>query len=596
MTADSLAGYAPHVLRDYALIADGERGALCGPHGDLAWMCAPRWHDDAVFSLLVGGAGGYAVTPSEPHVWGGYYEAGSLIWRNRWVTTSTVIECRDALAMPADPHRAVILRRIESHDAPARVRVRLDVRAGFGDAAMTDLHRDDRGRWTARSGGLTIRWSGASEASRSASGALVFDLDLAPRSTRDLVLEVSDVPLPAPVDSEDAWVRTADEWAGSVPSFDEGVAPADARQSYAVLRGLTSSGGGMVAAATMSLPERAEQGRNYDYRYVWIRDQCYAGLAVAADGPHPLLQSATSFVAGALLADGNDLKPAYTVDGGRVPDESHLALAGYPGGADVRGNWVNGQFQLDAPGEALQLFTAAARHDLLDPDVITAARVAVDVIETRWRQPDAGIWELDDDWWTHSRLSCVAGLRQAATVDAFGDPHRTTRLAEEILRETARRCLNPQGYWQRSPGLADVDAALLLPPVRGALPATDPRTLATLRRVRETLLVDGYVYRYDVDGEPLGTAEGAFLLCGFTLALAEWQQGHHTEAIRVFERNRSVSGPPGLLSEEFDVTQRQLRGNLPQAFVHALLLETATVLGGATHHRAGAPTTGVDDG
>lgn len=595
MIAESLAGYAPHVLRDYALIADGERGALCGPHGDLAWMCAPRWHDDAVFSLLVGGAGGYAVTPTETHVWGGFYEPGSLIWRNRWVTTSTVIECRDALAMPADPHRAVILRRIESRDGPARLRVLLDVRAGFGDATMTDLHRDADGRWTARSGGLTMRWSGAPEASRSASGELVLDLELAPHGARDLVLEVSDVPLPAPVDPEEAWVRTAREWSGAVPSFASGAAPLDARQSYAVLRGLTSSGGGMVAAATMSLPERAEQGRNYDYRYVWIRDQCYAGIAVAADGAHPLLRSATSFVAGALLADGTDLTPAYTVDGGRVPDESRLALAGYPGGADVRGNWVNDQFQLDAPGEALQLFTAAARHDVLDPDVVAAAHVAVDVIEARWRRPDAGIWELDDDWWTHSRLACVAGLRAFATVRAFGDPHRATRLAEEILHETSRRCLNPQGYWQRSPGVRDVDAALMLPAVRGALPASDPRTVATLEQVRTTLLVDGYVYRYDVGGEELGTAEGAFLLCGFTLALAEWQQGHHTEAIRIFERHRSVPGPPGLLSEEFDVTQRQLRGNLPQAFVHALLLETSTTLGGAAQHHARTPVTGRAD-
>ncbi len=241
---------------------------------------------------------------------------------------------------------------------------------------------------------------------------------------------------------------------------------------------------------------------------------------------------------------------------------------------------MNGQFQLDAPGEALQLLAAAARHDVLDPDVIKAAHVAVDVIETRWREADARIWELDDDWWTHSRLACVAGLQQVATVNAFGDPHRATSLADETLRETSRLCLNPQGHWQRSPGLPDVDAALLLAPVCGAVAASDPRALTTLRRVRKTLLVDGYVYRYDVDGQPLGTAEGTFLLCGFVLALAEWQQGHHMEAIRVFERNRSVSGPPGLLSEEVDVAQRQLRGNLPQAFVHALLLETSAVLGG----------------
>ena len=128
-----------------------------------------------------------------------------------------------------------------------------------------------------------------------------------------------------------------------------------------MLAGLTSGSGGMVAAATMSLPERSKAGRNYDYRYVWIRDQCYTGQAVAADGPHRLLDDAVSFVAERILADGPDLKPAYTVACGPVPAEESLPrLSGYPGGSDKVGNWVNRQFQLDALGEALQLFAAAA--------------------------------------------------------------------------------------------------------------------------------------------------------------------------------------------------------------------------------------------
>src|ERR1700728_4343076 len=113
----------PHVLRDYALVADGERGALIGPHGDLAWMCAPRWDSDAVFSSLVGGKGGYAVSPAGTrYVWGGYYEDGSLIWHNRWITTTGVIECRDALVYPADPHTAVILRRVIAVRGGAAIR------------------------------------------------------------------------------------------------------------------------------------------------------------------------------------------------------------------------------------------------------------------------------------------------------------------------------------------------------------------------------------------------------------------------------------------------------------------------------------------
>ena len=122
-----------HVLSEYALLADGERGILVGPRGDFVWMCAPRWDSDAVFSTLIGGAGVYAVTPAEPSfVWGGYYEPGTLIWRSRWVTTAQEIECREALSMPGDPHTAVALRRILAIDGDTQVRVFLDPRAGFG--------------------------------------------------------------------------------------------------------------------------------------------------------------------------------------------------------------------------------------------------------------------------------------------------------------------------------------------------------------------------------------------------------------------------------------------------------------------------------
>jgi hypothetical protein len=113
--------FPPHVLREYALLADGERGALCGPRGDLSWLCAPGWADDAVLSTVVGGGGAYSVCPVDTAVWGGYYEPVSLIWRNCWVTTTTVVECREALAFPGDPHRMIVLRRIEAVERQVRV-------------------------------------------------------------------------------------------------------------------------------------------------------------------------------------------------------------------------------------------------------------------------------------------------------------------------------------------------------------------------------------------------------------------------------------------------------------------------------------------
>ena len=577
----------PHVLREYSLIADGERGALIGPDGAISWLCAPRWDSPAVFGGLLGGQGRYAVTPADPwYVWGGRYESGTLIWRSRWVGGSRT-ECREALAMPADPHRVVILRRIEALDGPARVDVVLDVRAGFGRTRMTDVSRTG-GVWTGRSGAIRFRWSGAAR-SRSGDDGLALSISLPEGGHHDLVLELSDRPLEgAPPDADQAWAATGETWSAVVPGCADLIADRDARHAYAVLRGLTSGSGAMVAAATTSLPERMEGGRNYDYRYAWIRDQCYAGLAVAAHGPHPLLAGTVRFLTERILADGPDLMPAYTVAGEPIPGERRLRLRGYPGGTARSGNQVVGQFQLDGLGECLELFAAAARLDMLAEEDWRAAVVAAEAIEKRWQEPDAGIWELGNDRWTHSRLACVSGLRSLAAA-AQGPPgghgHRQAAqwsgLADTMLASLGD-CVHPTGRWQRSPADERVDAALLVPVIRGGLPLDDPRSQATIRAVTEELAEDGYAYRFRHDARPLHEAEGAFLLCGFWLAQVAHVSGDDAMAAHWFERSRAACGPAGLYTEEYDVHQRQLRGNLPQAFVHAGLLECAAALSAAT--------------
>jgi GH15 family glucan-1,4-alpha-glucosidase len=574
----------PRVLREYALVADGERGALIGPDGSVAWLCVPRWDSPPAFSGLLGGTSRYTVTPADPwYVWGGYYEDGTLIWRSRWVGSSQ-IECREALAMPADPRRAVLLRRVEAVDGPAKVTVTLDLRGGYGGGRPAAVSRH-RGCWTGRSGPLRFRWSGAGRA-RHSRGALRMSISLAAGEHHDLVLEMSDREFPGePPDPGRLWAATGEAWSQVVPDCGDLIAVADARHAYAVLRGLTSGSGAMVAAATTSLPERLEGGRNYDYRYAWIRDQCYAGLAVAAHAPHPLLAGTVRFVTERLLADGPGLMPAYTVTGKAIPGERALRLRGFPGGSARAGNWVRGQFQLDALGETLSLLAAAARHDMLAEEDWRAAAAAADAIEKRWREPDAGIWELGNRYWAHSRLACVSGLRAIAAVAAGGPPgghgHREaarwSALADGILASLGD-CVHPSGRWQRAPDDERADAALLLSVIRGALAPQDPRSLATIDAVRRELGADGYVYRFRHDARPLHAAEGAFLLCGFWMALAEHACGNPVAAAHWFERNRGACGPAALYTEEFDVHQRQLRGNLPQAFVHAGLLECAVTL------------------
>jgi GH15 family glucan-1,4-alpha-glucosidase len=570
--SDELAGGAvPHALRDYAMLGDGERGILVTPRGDFAWMCFPRWDSDACFATLIGGQGTYAVTPQSRFVWGGYYEHG-LIWRSRWVTDDGVVECREALALPGRPGRAVVLRRILARRGTARVRVLLDARDEFGAVGPRRLkqHDDD----------AHMTWTGGQDAKPQrdgrGAGPLTMTLQLPEGATHDLVLVLdTDADGDPPPDPDRAWSATETGWSERLPDLHSSLAQRDARHAYAVLQGLTSNGGGMVAAATMSLPERAREGRNYDYRYVWIRDQCIAGQAVARAGPLPLLDDAVRFVTERLLADGPKLVPAYTTTGDPVPDQRSLKLPGYPGGSDIVGNQVRQQFQLDAFGEALLLLAAAADHDHLDADGWRAAEAAVAAIEGRWREPDAGIWELDPDAWTHSRLICVAGLRRIASHHSTELAARHLALADALLADTSAHSIHPDGHWQRSPTDERIDAALLLPAIRGGIPADDPRTVATLQAVRDQLTDDLYCYRYRPDERPLGEAEGAFVMCGFLMALAERQQGDRINASRWFERNRAACGPAGLISEEYDVAQRQLRGNLPQAFVHALLLQCA---------------------
>jgi alpha,alpha-trehalase len=574
----------PNVLREYALLADGERGAVVGPRGDLVWMCAPHWDSPSVFSALIGGTGSYVVRPAARHVWGGWYRPGALIWHSRWITEQGAVDCRDALAFPGEPHRAVVLRQARALDCAAVFDVTLHPRAEYDQVPMSELHHS-AGVWTARVGDLFLRWT-CGPGARSRDGErLELTLRLDPGDQHDLVLEISDRPLPEDLpDPEHLWSATEACWEAAVPTLENTLAPQDCRHSYAVLRGLTSHGGGTVAAATTSLPERAAAGRNYDYRYVWIRDQCYVGHAMAVGEPHPLLDDALQVVTARILEHGDRLAPAYTTRGEPIPEPRHLDLPGYPGGADVVGNWVSDQFQLDAFGESLLLLSAGARSDRLDQDGWRAAAVAADAIGKRWTEPDSGIWEIEPRAWTHSRMTAAAGLRAMATAaPAGGRATDWLGLADHIVADVAQHGVHATGRWQRAPDDAGLDASLLFLGLRGSVPPADPRNRATLQAYLRELAVDGFAYRFRHDERPLSDAEGSFLLCGFLVALTLHQSGDAVEARAWFERTRAACGPPQIFSEEYDVGQHQMRGNLPQAFVHALMLEAACRLQEVPH-------------
>ena len=399
-------------------------------------------------------------------------------------------------------------------------------------------------------------WTGGQDATPQPDGhggkALTLALDRQEGAHHDFVLVLADRRCDVePPDAERAWQGTERVARAGAASSRRRSRQRDARHAYAVLSGLTSAGGGMVAAATTSLPERAEQGRNYDYRYVWIRDQCYAGQAVAKAGPHPLMDDAVRFVTDRLLARRSaSSSPPTPTTGGAVPDQRQLDLPGYPGGADIVGNWVNQQFQLDAFGEALLLFAAAARHDHLDADGWRAAEVAAAAIAQRWQEPDtdAGIWELDPDAWTHSRLICAAGLRaDRRSADPPASRRRAgSRLADAIVSDTAEHALHQSGRWQRSPDdpTRRRRAAAARDPRRD--PGVDPRSSRPCRRSSASSRRTATATATGPTSGRSARSEGAFLLCGFWMALAHEPAGrprHRRALVRAQPRRVRAARP-----------------------------------------------------
>ena len=569
----------PQALRDYAFLADGRRGALLDPDGGVAWLCFPTYSDDAVLAGLLGGRGTFELAPNARHVTGGFYEDGTLIWRQRWVTDDGIVESSDALAYPGEPDRCVLLRRIRALDSASSLRCRVEIAPDYGRRAAGPWRHGEDG-WRLDAGSVSARLTGAVRATRATETAIETEIRLEAGATADLILELQtgSAPRSRPPDADQLWQKTRAAWEEAVPGSLDMPAQRDVRQSIAVLRGMTDTGGATVAAATTALPERAEAGRNYDYRFAWIRDVCYIGHAGAAvPGAEVMLSDAVRWVTARLLEDGPQTHPAYTCGGHTVPEPEHLGLPGYPGGSDVIGNRASRQLQLDLFGEALVLFAQAAQKELLDADGWRAAEVAVRAIEAHADTPEAGIWEIEPGrLWTHSRLICVAGLK--AIVEQSAPVRWRTQalgLADHLLSRADANCLHASGYWQRSPDDPGVDASLLLSEVRGALPPGDPRSIATRAAVLHDLSDDDFLYRFAEEGRPLGEAEGAFLVCNFWMALAYLGDGDARRGARWFERTRGSCGGSGLFSEEYDVAQRQLRGNLPQAFVHALLIETA---------------------
>ncbi|WP_138757191.1 glycoside hydrolase family 15 protein, partial [Modestobacter altitudinis] len=401
---------------------------------------------------------------------------------------------------------------------------------------------------------------------------------------------------PRPVDPARALAGTESFWADWIEHCDyRGEWQEAVRRSLVTLKALTyAPTGGIVAAATTSLPEALGGSRNWDYRYCWLRDATFTLQALLGTGYAKEASAWREWLLRAVAGDPADLRIMYALDGARrIPEYELPWLSGYAGSSPVRvGNAAAGQFQLDVWGEVLDgLHYSRASGLTPTEDAWSLQRALLDFLGGHWDDPDNSLWEVRGDrrQFVHSKVMAWAGLdRGIQAVERFGldgPVDRWRELRQEVHDDVCRHGYDAaRGTFTQYYGSTGLDAALLLLPRVGFLPPEDPRIVGTVEAVQRELGQDGLLLRYhpDADGGVDGLAgrENPFLACSFWLADALSMIGRQQQARELFERLLGLRSDLGLLSEEYDTGAGRQVGNTPQAFSHVGLVNTACQLAG----------------
>jgi GH15 family glucan-1,4-alpha-glucosidase len=361
--------------------------------------------------------------------------------------------------------------------------------------------------------------------------------------------------------------------------------------------------GGIVAAVTTSLPERLGGVRNWDYRYCWLRDATFTLYSLMNAGYADEAKAWRDWLLRAVAGDPSQLQVMYGSAGERRLSEAELKwLPGYEGSRPVRiGNGAVDQLQLDVYGEVLDCLHQGLRKGIgVDAHGWEIQRGLLQFLEAHWEQPDEGLWEVRGPrrHFTHSKVMAWVAMdravRSAEHLKLPGSVERWRQTRDRIHAQICREGYDPQlESFTQSYGSPELDASLLLLPLVGFLPPSDPRMRGTVAAIERELYRDGFVQRYrnkqELDGLPAG--EGSFLACTFWYADNLAMLGRTEEARALFERLLALRNDVGLLSEEYDAKAGRLVGNFPQAFSHVALINTALNLShsGPAQHRSGAP-------
>jgi GH15 family glucan-1,4-alpha-glucosidase len=577
-------------IEDYALISDRLAAALVGRDGSIDWLCVPRFDSDACFAALLGDKsnGHWRLAPR-----GGKqcsnrrYVGDTLILESRWDSLSGSVRVTDF--MPERGEAPDVVRIVEG--LAGRVEMRSELRLRFGHGDVVPWVRHLEGVLAAVAGPDAV-WVTGDVPHHGRDFASYADFVVEPGDTVSFVLtwHPSHQHRPSSVDPQVALDETRrfwEDWAGSC-TYDGPYRDAVIR-SLVTLKGLTyEPTGGIIAAATTSLPEEIGGERNWDYRYCWLRDAGFTLQALVRTGFLEEARAWREWLLRAIAGSPGRLQIWYGVAGERrVPEQELPWLAGYEGSRPVRiGNGAVDQLQLDVYGEVMDTLWLARSYDL-DPtdDAWRLARGLMNYLESVWQQPDEGLWEVRGgrQHFVHSKvLAWVAADRATRTLESWpdlgGPVERYRALRDEIHEDVCSKGFDAdRGTFTQAYGSRSLDAALLLIPQVGFLPPEDERVRGTLRAVQRELSLDGLVRRYDTDDTVDGVRgdEGAFLACSFWLADALVLDGQVDAGRAMFERLLDLRNDVGLLAEEYDVAAGRQLGNYPQAYSHLALVNSA---------------------
>jgi GH15 family glucan-1,4-alpha-glucosidase len=577
-------------IEDYAIIGDLHTAALVSTSGSIDWLCLPHFDSPACFVALLdtADAGAWVLAPAAGGVCTGRrYRPDTLVLETEWVLPEGTVRVIDF--MPRRGEAPDVVRIVEG--VTGTVAMRSDLRLRFDYGHVVPWVRTDAHGLTAIAGpdAAYLRTPVVMRGAEGPSTRSDFTVAVGDRVPFVLTWRASHEPRPRPVEPERALVETEQLWAQwSATSKVTGTYRDAVQRSLITLKALTyDPTGGIVAAATTSLPEQIGGPRNWDYRYCWLRDATLTLQSLLTAGYTAEAAAWREWLLRAIAGDPAQLQIMYGLDGTRRLPEMELSwLAGYEGSKPVRvGNAAADQLQLDVWGEVLDGL-ALTRSTLLDgADDSWDLQVALmEHLEGAWDEPDNGLWEMRGDrrHFTHSKvMAWVAADRMVKGVTHSGLPGPSERWA--ALRETIRADVLTHGYdagrgtFTQSYGAPGLDASLLIIPRVGFLAYDDPRVLGTVAAIERDLTQDGLVLRYRTesgdDGLPAG--EGVFLACSFWLVDALFGGGRRDDAIALFDRLLGLRNDVGLLSEEWDTAGRRQLGNTPQAFSHFPLVMSA---------------------